>query len=103
MVEHSAQDGPAPLDTTTEVETPEHIRFRYRAAGPSRRALAYLIDFLIRIAIGFVIVLFAMVAGLASTGSGGLLFVGLFLLEWGYYVLFESLWGGRTLGKRVMS
>ena len=94
----------APLDTTTEVETPEHIRFRYRAAGPSRRALAYLIDFLIRIALGFVLAVVAMIAGVgAGAGAGGLVLLGLFLLEWGYYVLFEVLWGGRTLGKRVMS
>ena len=40
-----------PLDTTAEVETPEHVRFRYHVAGPARRALAYLLDALIRGAI----------------------------------------------------
>jgi uncharacterized RDD family membrane protein YckC len=103
MIDRSTHEAPAPIDTTTDVETPEHIRFRYRAAGPSRRALAYLLDLLIRIAIGFVLVVLAVAAGAVTDGSGGLLFLGAFLLEWGYYVLFESLWGGRTLGKRVMS
>ena len=26
-----------PLDTTTAVDTPERVRFRYRLAGPGRR------------------------------------------------------------------
>ena len=34
------------LDNTVEVETPEHVRFRFHAAGPTRRAWAYLIDLL---------------------------------------------------------
>ena len=40
--------GGGPLDTTVEVETPEHVRFRYQIAGPARRAAAYLVDFLVR-------------------------------------------------------
>ena len=34
----------APLGTDVAIETPEHIVFRYRLAGPARRALAYVID-----------------------------------------------------------
>lgn len=92
-----------PLDTTTDVETPEHIRFRYRAAGPARRGLAYLIDLVIRAAVAFVLVLVLGAAGLSGSGNSGvgLVLISLFLIEWGYYVLSESLWGGRTLGKRV--
>jgi uncharacterized RDD family membrane protein YckC len=95
------QDGP--LDTTVDVETPEHIRFRYRAAGPARRAVAYLLDLLIRGAVAFVLLLIAGVVALGSgsKGSVGLAFLLLFAIEWAYYVLFETLWGGRTLGKRV--
>ncbi len=39
-----------PLDTTAEIETPEHVRFRYHIAGPAKRALAYLIDLVVRAA-----------------------------------------------------
>ena len=39
------------LDTTVEIETPEHVVFSCSLAGPARRALAYLIDLLVRGAI----------------------------------------------------
>jgi uncharacterized RDD family membrane protein YckC len=90
------------LDTTTDVETPEHVRFRYRTAGPARRAVAYLVDLLLRGAAAFVLVLLGATAGLLTGGASmGFVLLGIFALEWGYYVLFETLWGGRTLGKRV--
>lgn len=94
------------LDTTTHVETPEHIRFRYRAAGPSRRALAWLLDTIIRAGLFFVIILLLVAMGIMAGGMGGLgtglLAVIAFLIEWGYYVFFETLWGGRTIGKRAL-
>ena len=57
---------PEPLDTTVEIETPEHVRFRYHVAGPAKRALAYLIDLLIRSAIVVAIGLVAAMGGLAG-------------------------------------
>lgn len=94
-----------PLDTTTEIETPEHIRFRYHLAGPARRALAYLIDGLLR-AVVVVVVSVAAFAGFVGglpRASVGLSLLVLFLLEWWYYVFFETLWSGRTPGKRALS
>ena len=94
------------LDTTTDVETPEHIRFRHRAAGPSRRALAYLLDLIIRGALILVIVLLLVAMGIMAGGLGGvgagILALIAFVVEWGYYVFFETLWGGRTIGKRAL-
>ncbi len=103
MAARTEQDGP--LDTTVDVETPEHIRFRYRAAGPARRAVAYLIDLLVRGAIGFVlfIAVVMMAAGSGSVGSVGIAFLLMFALEWTYYVVLETVWGGRSIGKRVLS
>jgi len=96
-----------PLDTTVEIETPEHLRFRYQVAGPGKRVLAYLIDFLVRAAIClvvFVIAVFGLAMGDAfSRASQGFIFLVLFLVEWSYYVLFETLWSGRTIGKRALS
>lgn len=97
----------APLDTTAEIETPEHVRFRYHLAGPARRAFAYFIDLIVR---GLIVVAFAVAlafAGFAADeelgyASVGVLFVVWFLVEWGYFVLFEALWGGRTPGKRAL-
>jgi uncharacterized RDD family membrane protein YckC len=99
--------GAAPLDTTADVETPEHVRFSYQLAGPSRRALAYLIDALIRGVIFVGVIFVASVAGaFDEDGLGGMsMGVGLvllFALEWGYFMLFELLWSGRTPGKKAM-
>jgi uncharacterized RDD family membrane protein YckC len=100
-------DAPEPLDTTTEVETPEHVRFRYHVAGPARRAMAYVIDGMIR---GGILIAIAIVASIAGLGLGddlgqasqGIILFVLFCLEWGYYVFCEMLWAGRTPGKRAM-
>jgi uncharacterized RDD family membrane protein YckC len=94
------------LDNTVEVETPERIRFRYRVAGPVRRSFAYLLDLLIRMA---VLLGVAMIVGTVSVikmddlaaASQGVMLVVMFALEWGYYVTFETLWGGSSPGKRV--
>lgn len=97
-----------PLDTSAEIETPEHVRFRHQIAGPARRALAYLIDLVVR---GFIVVVIgglAAIGGIAVTpalrgASAGLVLLVLFAIEWGYYVFFETLWSGRTPGKRALS
>lgn len=78
----------AVLDTTAEVETPEQVRFRYRVAGPTRRAAAYLIDLAIRLALlmvlGLIVQLSFGVLGEGERASNGVLYVLLFVLEWGY-------------------
>jgi uncharacterized RDD family membrane protein YckC len=97
-----------PLDTTVEIETPEHIRFRHRIAGPARRALAYAIDCAVRfvLVLGVVFLVATARPGSAETLQGastGLQLVLLFLIDWAYYVLFETLWSGRSPGKRLLS
>src|SRR4029077_4712388 len=87
-----------PLDNTAEVETPEHVRFRYRVAGPVRRMLAYLIDLLIR---GGVLLVLGLVIAIALGGTQavtGVLLICTFILEWGYYVFFETIGDGRSPG-----
>ena len=91
------------LDNTVEVETPEHVHFRYRVAGPVRRMCAYLLDLLIRGVVLLVVSLILMVAMSGSQAVGGVVLVLAFVLEWGYYVLFETIAGGRTIGKRALS
>lgn len=97
-----------PLDTTTEIETPEHVRFRYHVAGPAKRALAYLVDGVVRTGVVFFAVCIAGMAGLVSGdtfshASTGFLLLLYFVMEWGYYVFFETLWSGLTPGKRALS
>ncbi|MGH1346267.1 MAG: RDD family protein [Nannocystales bacterium] len=107
MSNPASQDGLATaLDTTVDVETPEHVTFRVHVAGPSRRAVAYGVDLMIR---GVVLIVLALVAEMAGetvdfeNASVGVLLVVMFSLEWGYYILFESLWSGQTPGKRMLS
>ncbi len=101
------RERPEPIDTTVEVESPEHIRFHYHVAGPGRRALSYLIDAIIRAALLFALFLLAAVGGMFGGesllgASLGILLLVLFVVEWGYYVFFETLWSGRTPGKRAL-
>jgi uncharacterized RDD family membrane protein YckC len=95
------------LDNTVAVDTPEQVRFRFRVAGPTRRAWAYLLDLLVRLAVLLVLEIVLVLAtgthlraGKAITSGGTLL--ALFLLEWGYFVVFEALWNGTTPGKRAL-
>ncbi|CAN91551.1 MULTISPECIES: RDD family protein [Sorangium] len=97
-----------PLDTSAEIETPEHVRFRHQIAGPARRALAYLIDLVVRGVIVFAVGMLAAIGGIAvgpalRGASTGFVLLVLFAIEWGYYVFFETLWSGCTPGKRALS
>jgi uncharacterized RDD family membrane protein YckC len=96
-----------PIDTDTEVATPEYVRFRYRTAGPMRRALAYTVDFIVRIMVGLVVLFGLVLSGVLSANevtdaASGMALVIFFALEWGYFVLFETLWDGRTPGKQAL-
>ncbi|MEM1033285.1 MAG: RDD family protein [Myxococcota bacterium] len=92
------------LDTAADIETPEHVYFLRPVAGPSRRVGAYLIDACIRLAIMFVLGILALLTNLANLddlgqASLGFLLVAFFVLEWGYFVFFEMVFGGRSPGK----
>jgi uncharacterized RDD family membrane protein YckC len=96
-----------PLDTVADVESPEHVRFQHQVAGPARRALAYVVDLLIRIVVVAVLAVLLSMAGLAggetlAGASQGVMLVVLFAVEWGYYVLFEVIFSGRTPGKMAL-
>ena len=104
----------SPVDTICEIETPEHISFSHRLAGPSQRIAAYLIDFLIRgVIMGIIVAVVFMVAAAqgslgfldGETGFGiaaGATLVALFILEWGYFVFFEMIMNGASPGKKAM-
>jgi uncharacterized RDD family membrane protein YckC len=87
------------LDTTRPIETPEGIELNLRVAGPAIRALAWVIDFGIRIII-YLALLFIF-SSLGKFGIG-LLLISIFFLEWFYPVLFEVYRQGATPGKRKM-
>ena len=80
-----AESGHAHLDTLTHFETPEGVVLRMSVAGPVPRALAWLIDAVIRYTLLFIIAMITIWMGDFGTG---LLLLSMFLLEWLYPVVF---------------
>lgn len=87
------------LDTDYQVETPEAIDLTAQLAGPVPRSLAFLIDFLIRGVVIFIIFILLALTSRAGTGIFLMLF---FLLDWFYPVFFEVLRNGQTPGKKFL-
>jgi uncharacterized RDD family membrane protein YckC len=106
------------MDRTLRVRTPESIAFSYELAGLGSRFLALSIDVTIQIllAIGIFWGLFY-----AAVNSGSLMrhasvadktaqsvgyaivsFI-LFLIFFGYFIIFEAYWNGQTPGKKMLA
>jgi uncharacterized RDD family membrane protein YckC len=89
------------------IETPELIPLEYPLAGVGSRFLAIALDSLIQFVVGILVVilgLLLLIPGHAShrrniwvASIGVIIF---FLLQFGYFTFFESLWNGQTPGKR---
>lgn len=101
-----------PLDTEIEVETPEHIVFRYRVAGPARRAVAHVLDLVIcygALALFGALLWIGFGDGSLSTGqiseaargAIGVFLVALFATQWLYFFLWEAKYG-RSPGKMLL-
>jgi uncharacterized RDD family membrane protein YckC len=100
----------APLDTDVALETPEHVVFRYRVAGPALRTAAHLIDLLLLLTgtflFGLVLVGIALLLGIGNdsqlaSAMVGVILVFLFFVQWLYFAICES-WKGTTPGKAVL-
>ncbi|HYT47824.1 MAG TPA: RDD family protein [Burkholderiales bacterium] len=87
------------LDTTRRVATPEGIELTLRLAGPVPRALAWAIDFALRAAAVFAVMMVALPLGHAGTG---LALIAAFFAEWLLPAWFEASWRGQTPGKRAL-
>jgi uncharacterized RDD family membrane protein YckC len=103
------------------IDTPENVSFGYEVAGIGSRFVAALIDNIILgiLLVGLNIAVIVALASLAGDGSSiesglesaeedwvaGLVIAIYALLNfaiwWGYYMLFEWLWHGQTIGKRT--
>lgn len=87
------------LDTVREIHTPEGVTLRLPAAGPVPRALAWGIDFAIRMGL---LMALGMVLGLLREAGTGLYLVALFAVFWLYPIVCEGLFNGQTPGKRAL-
>jgi len=87
------------LDTAHEVYTPEGVALRLPAAGPVPRALAWGIDFCIRMAL---LMVCSMVFGVLGSAGMGFYLVCMFIVVWLYPIVCEGMFDGQTPGKRVL-
>lgn len=109
----SAAAPPAPprLSTTVDVETPELVLLSYTIAGIGSRAYAAMTDYLIcvvaQIAVLVAITFFFSKKGpepepaMSTSVALAIMVLIQFIIVWGYYVIFEALADGRTIGKRL--
>jgi uncharacterized RDD family membrane protein YckC len=100
------------MDDQLVVSTPEQVAFGYEVAGIGSRFLAALVDLTIIIVLYLLIQVLALttrLVGEVTTEAGTsisstfafFLTILAFLVLWGYYVLFETVWQGQTPGKRL--
>jgi uncharacterized RDD family membrane protein YckC len=94
-------------DDKLTIETPEQTVLEFSLAGIGSRSLALAIDTLLQIG---ALISIGIVAGLVSYAGFfpqmgkqwvyAILIFLVFLLEFGYFAFFETIWNGRTPGKR---
>ncbi|HNV83344.1 MAG TPA: RDD family protein, partial [Arenimonas sp.] len=71
------------LDTTRDIQTPEGLALTLHPAGPVPRALAWLLDFVIRL---FCVFVLSIPLGILGEAGSGILMILVFLLYWAYPV-----------------
>jgi uncharacterized RDD family membrane protein YckC len=106
------------VERTLEVRTGESISIQYELAGLGSRFLAVGLDFSIQLGVTIAVAIGMLLAakpltdatahlGSKLTKSGEAIFLGtgvfaVFLLYFGYFIIFELWWSGRTPGKRAL-
>ncbi|HEY9687219.1 MAG TPA: RDD family protein [Coleofasciculaceae cyanobacterium] len=87
------------------VETADHIQLKVELAGLANRLFAYLIDSLVMMSMmGVLVLVFTLPAFLRGTPelSKTAMPLGMFLIIFGYHLVQEWLWNGKTIGKNIM-
>ncbi len=98
-----------PIGDQLNIETPELVAIEMPLAGIGSRFIAILVDYLIWgaafvliIAMGAIIIPAVHFLGRVSANWAiGIFVLIVFMLQWGYFALFEAFGNGRTPGKRV--
>lgn len=91
------------------IDTPELVTIEMPLAGVGSRFIALLIDGLLWCAGLLVLILLAIiflpairsVSDLSEKWAVAIVIFIVFLLNWGYFTLFEAFWNGQTPGKRI--
>jgi uncharacterized RDD family membrane protein YckC len=85
--------------------TPENIPLELELAGLGTRVLALFIDIFCFgvLIIAYISTVIALGAVVGSEIGNVLIYLGMFLLVFGYFIFFEVLWNGQSLGKRIMN
>jgi uncharacterized RDD family membrane protein YckC len=105
------------MDRSVEVRTPESVAFAYQLAGLGSRFLAVVADivlqYLLLLVVFFGLALLAdrlakLPGGHAppshfatNVGIGIVIFI-VFMILFGYFILFEAFWNGQTPGKKLL-
>ncbi|MGB6724535.1 MAG: RDD family protein, partial [Terracidiphilus sp.] len=98
-----------PISNQLNIETPELVSIEMPIAGIGSRFIAVVVDYLILLAGGIVFVMMLIVvlaavhvfARWSENWVIGFFGIVIFLVNWGYFTLFEAFWNGRTPGKRA--
>ncbi len=101
----------SPFSEHHKIETPEQTSLQFSIAGIGTRFLALAVDLMIEAAAGAVLLVIALVLGITGVLSNlpfsgqwlaGLMIGMFFLLQFGYFAVFEIFWNGQTPGKRMV-
>lgn len=91
------------LNLETSVDSPENVQLTYQVAGPAARCLAFGLDSIVRMIILVLVLCVALWTSEILPGvTWGFVLVLIFGLEWGYHILSEGLFRGKTLGKDAL-
>jgi uncharacterized RDD family membrane protein YckC len=105
------------MDRTVAIHTPESIAFSYELAGLGSRFLAVLLDLLVQLVL-VALIMWALIAlgahiprspalspveeKTAQSIAAAMLIFFVFMIFFGYFIIFEAAWHGQTPGKRIL-
>ncbi|HSH01233.1 MAG TPA: RDD family protein [Anaerolineae bacterium] len=90
-----------------QIDTPENVVFGYELAGLASRFQAALIDTIIIVIIQAILATlvfsFTINTNIAANIISAIMGLIAFTFLWGYYIFFEMLWNGQSIGKRAIN
>ncbi|MEM7032144.1 MAG: RDD family protein [Chloroflexota bacterium] len=100
-------------DDLLNIDTPENVAFGYNVAGIGSRFMAAMVDTIViivlqvvvNLALTFILNMLSLNSDLvddAQTWLVALFGLVSFFSVWGYFIVFEMIWNGQSLGKRWM-